>query len=418
MRKKYNIIIIALSIFMWFMLSSNVMASNVTIYASSENIKKEETFSIYVKSDNLELSALTMQLYFDNTKIEYIGEDKNINQQENKLIYMWVDENGGRNKRQNEEIIELKFKAKENGIATISANGEFYNSSGEKIEMNITEAKVKIENIEEINNNEENNIDINVSENNASLKIMRLDKEGITPEFDPNTTDYYITVDSLTDNLKVTAISENPEATVEIKGNNNLKNGINLIEIIVTSKDKTQTLKYNINVTKTAQIELANTNLENLAIENAVLFPEFNSNITQYETEVATNITNLNILAIPEKAKSQVRIQGQNNLKYGSNTVTIKVIAENGITEKTYTINVYKRNEQEEIIEKEEEELKIEKVNAILEEKGISEIEQNEDIKEEIIDKHEKKSKDEIMILFVILLAIILTVIIIKNKRK
>lgn len=417
MRKKYNIIIIALSIFMWFMLSSNVMASNVTIYASSENIKKEETFSIYVKSDNLELSALTIQLYFDNTKIEYVGEDKNINHQENKIIYTWVDENGGRNKKQNEEIIELKFKAKENGIATISANGEFYNSSGEKIEMNITEAKVKIESEEEINNNEENNIDINVSKNNASLKIMRLDKEGITPEFDPNTTDYYITVDSLTDNLKVIAISENPEATVEIKGNNNLKNGINLIEIIVTSKDKTKTLKYNINVTKTAQIELANTNLENLAIENAVLFPEFNSNITQYETEVATNITNLNILAIPEKAKSQVIIQGQNNLKYGSNTVKVKVIAENGITEKTYTINVYKRNEQEEIIEKEEE-LKSEKINAILEEKGISEIEQDEDIKEEIIDRQEKKSKDEIIILFVILLAMILTVIVIKNKRK
>ena len=60
---------------------------------------------------------------------------------------------------------------------------------------------------------------------------MRLDKEGIIPEFSPEIKDYYFIADTSINNLEVTAIPEATNAQVNIIGNNNLKGGINKIEI-------------------------------------------------------------------------------------------------------------------------------------------------------------------------------------------
>lgn len=46
-------------------------------------------------------------------------------------------------------------------------------------------------------------------------------------------------------------------------------------------------------------------------------------------------------------------IEGNDNLQFGENTVTIKVTAEDGITIKTYTILVHRKTEEEEAKEQE-----------------------------------------------------------------
>jgi ATP-dependent Zn protease len=51
-----------------------------------------------------------------------------------------------------------------------------------------------------------------------------------------------------------------------------------------------------------------------------------------------------------------VVIEGNENLQFGENTVTITVTAEDGITVKTYTILVHRKTQEEEIIEQEMEE--------------------------------------------------------------
>ena len=48
------------------------------------------------------------------------------------------------------------------------------------------------------------------------------------------------------ESLEVTAIPENPNATVTVTGNRNLKIGKNLIEIHVVSEDKTKEEVYKI----------------------------------------------------------------------------------------------------------------------------------------------------------------------------
>lgn len=252
-----------------------------------------------------------------------------------------------------------------------------------------------------------------VDEDNAFLKIMRINKEGIEPDFEKEITEYYIVIDENIENLEITAISENPEATVEILGNNNLVNGINNIKIIVKSKNGTNVKTYNINVTKTSNLEKANANLENLAIENTILFPEFQTRITEYKAEIANDVNKINILAIPEKQESKISIEGTETLKEGMNEIIIKVLAENKITEKKYVIKVYKRNEQEEIAELARKEENKQKIMQIAEKN-----QEENNIKKVNSEIEIQAEKKETKILVIAISVMIIILIIINNRNK
>lgn len=420
MKIKNIIIIFIASIFVLILLSNTVLASEIIIAPSTEKVEKGEIFKFYINSNNLDIAALTMQIYFDSTKMEYIKENENTNLLENSILYTWVDENGGKQRKQTEQIVELKFKAKEAGTANISASGEFYNSNGEDIKIQYGEGNVQIEELSTTQEEQATQSNNNISSDNAYLEILRLDKEGITPSFNKEITEYYITVDSTVNNLQITAIPENIEANVEIKGNNNLVNGINKIQIIVTSKDESKKKIYNINVTKTSNIAASNTNLETLAIENVTLFPEFYENILNYKAEVSNETKSLNILAIPESISAQVVIEGNRNLKEGKNIVNVKVIAENKISEKNYIIEVYKRNSNEEVEALEEQEIKIEKANELIEEKEQNQ-EEAQQLEYEINTQNNDNNKNNNIIINIITIVIIfgsITAFIIYRKKK
>lgn len=248
------------------------------------------------------------------------------------------------------------------------------------------------------------------TDNNMDLEVLRLDTEGMVPSFNKDITEYYITVGENVNRIEITAIPQNKNASVNIEGNESLKSGRNKIEIEVKSEDKNNEKKYVINVTKTSNMQTANTNLETLAIENVTLSPEFNNNITQYNAEISNTVSRLNILAIPENVQEQVIVEGNENLKEGNNEVTIKVIAQNNVTERVYRINVYKRNNGEEVSQKQEQEAKIARVSAIL---GQNEIDNNKEA--EIL---EKRNRDNKIIAILIVFTIILVIIIIRNKKK
>lgn len=111
--------------------------------------------------------------------------------------------------------------------------------------------------------------------------------------------------------------------------------------------------------------EYSDTNLETLAIEDTLLYPAFDNDVTEYEAEVSNSTTSLNILAIPENENASVEIVWDNDLKEGDNLITINVTAKDGVTKKVYEINVYKRNQEEETIyeqEQEENQKKLEEI--------------------------------------------------------
>lgn len=391
---KFIKIIIFIAIILNSFMMRNVLAENIEdkinieIVSSEEKIKKEEEFSIVINLANLSVSAYDIEINFDNNLIEYISNVENTNFVNGKILSSWYDTSGGRNAKENCELIKYKFKAKEIGNSLITIKGKMYDTLGKEV-ANIEESKMisVVEENQEIipNTNNEDNT-------NSKLKEMRLNHEGITPEFNPKITEYYFTTENLNE-LEVTANPQNKNSKVEIIGNKDFKTGINEININVTAPNMSNKTSYKIYVTKTNNIELANTNLENLAIENSILSPEFNENILEYKTEVSSTTENLNILAIPQKINAKVEINGGKNLKYGNNEIIINVIAENGYTNKKYKIDVYKRNEQEQLKAEEEKKKELEELEQILQKNN------NENVKlsiEEIGENIENLEKEEI----------------------
>lgn len=416
-------------------LSISIKASNdVVLESNKSNVLQNEEFEISVNSDS-SFAACTIWIYFDGEKVECVSKDDNVNVSDNRVIFTWFSENG-KNKSLN-EWLGVEFKAKEDGIAAFSVIGEFYNENGEEIDTKYKGIDVKIgEESAEKNeangkNDEETSVENNTSSNNtskdnANLDIMRLGHEGINPDFNKNIEEYYLVVGENVNNIDVTAIPENREASVEITGNKNLVSGINKIEIIVTSQDKSKTKKYVINVTKTDNAESANSDLAILAVENYSLTPEFSSNVTNYSIEIPNNINEVNILAVPNNIDSTVKVVGNDNLKFGENNIEITVIAPNGITQKTYNLRVYKRNEAEEEKYEEEQETKVEQDTAIVDKISseevideINEIEADNINNEEMKNDNTNKTENVVfMIISTILAIVVIGVVIIRIKKR
>lgn len=252
-------------------------------------------------------------------------------------------------------------------------------------------------------NNANNNQQATKSSNN-NLKSLQLDTEGISPAFNKNKTQYYITIPENISNINVAATPEDSKASVQILGNTNIQVGNSQIKIVVTAENGNKK-EYVINVTKTNNPELANANLENLAIENVTLVPEFSADITDYTAEVSTDIDKLNILAVPQREAATVTIEGNENLQIGDNFIKVTVLAQDGQTSKVYNITV-KKNEN--VVEEVE--------NNNLEENNIN----NKNVETAI--ENEVKSNNVVWIIGVIVLGILIigaiTLVIKKKKEK
>lgn len=387
---------------------------NLKINADKENINLNENFKIYVNIGNIDVASYTLNIYFDNTKVEYISGSDNTNVINNRIINIWYDETGGKNTKNNQEIAVFEFKAKETGIASFYLGGELFDNNANRIQVNNAYTNISIG--EESKNTK---ISENINQtNNSMLKIMRLDKEGITPEFSPDIKEYYFTTDLSTNSLNITAIPEAENSKVSITGNENLKEGLNKILIEVTSSDNTSRSVYVINVTKTDNREAANANLETLAIKNIDLEPIFETNILNYKASVANDVESINILAVPEKIEGKVEISGNTEIKEGDNNVTIKVIAPNGYTYKNYIINVHRRTKEEDVKLEEEQKANKEQLNEILEEKGIEFLSTEQEIENNVENKNYEKDNKRVIIIGFVIVIVVGMFIIYKMKNK
>ena len=254
---------------------------------------------------------------------------------------------------------------------------------------------------------------------NTKLQTLRIDIEGMIPEFDSNVTQYYLTVGEEINEIEVLATPENPKAKVDITGNSHLKEGANQIQIEVTAEDGNTKRKYVIDVTKTKDVASANTNLETLAIEGVLLEPAFDNTVLQYRAEIPKGTNFLNMLAIPEDEKATVTIEGKENLQEGDNLIKVTVLAQNQITKKVIEITVHKRNEEEEESYqkgKQEEQKQLEAAYEI--EKTSTEAEERE--KEQAQKEEEQKTQNTILtwiIAIIIVIGVIVGIWYIRRKH-
>lgn len=89
----------------------------------------------------------------------------------------------------------------------------------------------------------------------TELKIDRVDFDGI---FKPDTYRYELTLQDYVKNLDITATANQPDAQIEISGNEEFKEGKNAVVILVTSADGSKTANYRIEVNVPAEV-VANT---------------------------------------------------------------------------------------------------------------------------------------------------------------
>lgn len=361
-----KIIYFVITIFMIILFSYPVKSralENATFYLQSDkdNVIIGDEFEVSLNLKGINTSAYSIEIFFDTTKLEFISGPENSNVIGNKVKIVWYDSNGGTEVKQG-ELEKLKFKSIAPGIANFDVNGEFFDENINLMQTDFENFQIEI--LEQDVAEDSNGRSIQ-KQNSTQLKSLRLNVEGIVPDFETDIYDYSLTLPEQLKEIKdieVQTIAENENAKIEVSGNKNLKDGLNIINVVVTNQGKSQ--EYKIKVTKTQNLEMANTNLENLAIEYAILSPEFNEQITRYNTQVANEINQLNILAIPENENGKVEILGNNNLNEGNNKIEIKVTAPNGFTQRIYEINVYKRNKQEETMYDQE----VDKVKKRLEE--------------------------------------------------
>jgi len=89
-----------------------------------------------------------------------------------------------------------------------------------------------------------------IEANSAYLSNIKIKDSTISPVFDPMVNDYTAIVGLDVDKLDLEVVTEDPNANIQIKGNDNLKEGENTVTITVTSSDNKNKQVYTIIVTK------------------------------------------------------------------------------------------------------------------------------------------------------------------------
>jgi len=180
--------------------------------------------------------------------------------------------------------------------------------------------------------------------------LSKLSVEGyeLTPVFDKQIIEYSINEQVTANTIKIDATADDERAAISGIGEVNLQTGENNLRVTVKAENGVERT-YFIKVTKKIGAEnLKLSSLKLTAISNAgdkqeiYLDKDFSSNIFMYNCEVYSDINKIELEAISEKANTDIKIQGNENLQEGQNTITISLKDENN-NETIYKIQVNKQ---------------------------------------------------------------------------
>ena len=215
--------------------------------------------------------------------------------------------------------------------AVVEGNGE----KELKIGLNEIEIKViskeKVERIYKIKIERE-------SSKNIYLKKLEILNGEISPEFNKEKQEYEVNVKNTENELKMEVEAEDPNAKVEIIGNENLTYGENIVKIKVISSDLSVSRTYLLKVTKEGE---ENNNLKGIKI-NEEEIEGFDKEKIEYEKEVENNVEKVKIEGIKESENASVIGNGIYSLEEGENKIIIKVVAQNK-EEKEYIIKIKRK---------------------------------------------------------------------------
>jgi len=198
---------------------------------------------------------------------------------------------------------------------------------------------------------------------NLNLEALTINKGSLTPEFSSDQTEYSTVVDYDSYFIRVTPTAVDPSAILEVNGTEvasgkksgriGLSVGHNIINVVVTTPDKTETKTYIIDIERKDMVRArhssSNADLSSLVVSAGTLTPEFSAGTISYTAAVAHGVNSLTVTPTVAESHATVEVNGTAvesgnesgaiNLAVGDNTITVLVTAQDGTT-KTYTVTV------------------------------------------------------------------------------
>lgn len=253
---------------------------------------------------------------------------------ENALVAAGTDLTNG------EVLLTLEFTAIAEGKDSITLSGSVAkNENIQGFESLVTEINV----IRKISSNN------NLSSLKASVGTFDI-------AFDKDVTVYTLTVPYDTESVILSGSLEDITSTVDGLVEYKLTDDKTTANITVVAEDGTIKV-YTVYIIKEAKPEnvatpvtyyySSNNYLKSLEIDGYEI--TFNKETNEYKITVKSDVTSLDIKAIPEDSRARVEITGNEKFKKGNNTVTITVTAEDGST-REYKITANKESEKKEAL--------------------------------------------------------------------
>ena len=173
-------------------------------------------------------------------------------------------------------MVSLRIRPESTGNLNIKIEsaGTFKNDSGEKADV----AKGSALSLP---------ISVTTVSKDATLAFLSLNGVDISPDFNPNITDYSATVERSVTEVQVTATPNNMFASVIIDNNKNLQIGMNVISIDVTAQDGETKMHYTIHITRKESFAPSNATLVDAA-GKTYTFLDFPETVTVPEGFVQT----------------------------------------------------------------------------------------------------------------------------------
>jgi Cadherin-like beta sandwich domain/Putative Ig domain len=193
----------------------------------------------------------------------------------------------------------------------------------------------------------------------STLSGLTLSQGILSPAFASGVSSYTAGVANTVTALTVAATQSDSMATTKVRGISVLLGaassaiplsiGANTITIEVTAQDGVTIKTYTVTVTRAATSSSIST-LSGLTLSHGLLSPAFTSGVTNYTTNVANTVNSMTVTPFGSDAMARIKVRGTLvvsgaassaiPLSVGTNTITIEVTAQDGVSTKIYTVTV------------------------------------------------------------------------------
>lgn len=172
---------------------------------------------------------------------------------------------------------------------------------------------------------------------NASLSALSASEGVLSPAFSPSLGNYTLLLPGNSASIEITALTSDPNATVEGAGTIDVSNGSGSFSLLVKAENEYAQKEY-----KVSYITLASNNalLASLSSDRGKLTPAFDPSISSYQLEVPSGSETVQFEAVTSSPFASVEGHENISLSGGKGSASIIVTAADGTTTKTYNVEI------------------------------------------------------------------------------